>query len=53
MPPEGYIAHGGPYELRLDDGRHAFILVKDTREDDGQVIADFVGVGAFPHRELE
>lgn len=48
---DGFIAHGGPYELRLDDGRHAHILVKNTREEGGKVLAEFVGIGTLPPSE--
>src|SRR5438270_2664338 len=50
LPDGGFIAHGGPYELVLTDGRRARILIRETRpEDNNTVTVEFSGVGPFPH----
>ena len=50
LPAGGFISHGGPYELLLEDGRRGLILVRETRSDEGGgVTVEFTGVGPFPH----
>jgi hypothetical protein len=52
LPAGEFIAHGGPYELVLRDGRRGQILVRETRpEGEGRIIVEFTGVGPFPRKE--
>src|SRR2546425_13368743 len=50
LPADGFLGLGGPYELVLEDGRSARVLVKAMREEEGEVFVEFVGIGAFPHK---
>jgi hypothetical protein len=51
LPPDGFIAHGGPYDLVMADGRLGKVLVQQTRVEEGLILVEFVGFGPFPHGE--
>src|SRR5262245_13492572 len=51
LPPGCFLALGGPYRLRLGDGREGLVLVQELRPEGGEVEARFAGVGPLPHRE--